>query len=177
MHDYLDDLEGVGPTVAAAIRDSRPSGPLGRHRRAVDPLNLKGLIAGTDPRFSAIPPDELTALLDRLKTFAKRSPPLPQARQPRRAPRGDRVDAITRCPSRSPRSSTISPVRSPCAVAEPGSSASATTGSEKTSPGCSTNHGSIPDSGRSSSRRSRSWDETPAQHDVKASYSEPQPLK
>ena len=41
LHEYLDDLEGVGPAVAAAIRGSRPSGPLGRHRDAVPPLNLK----------------------------------------------------------------------------------------------------------------------------------------
>ena len=72
MREYLDDLEGVGPTVAAAIRDSRPSGPLGRHRQAVDPMNLKGLIAATDPRISSVPPEELAVLLGRLKTFAKR---------------------------------------------------------------------------------------------------------
>jgi hypothetical protein len=72
MREYLEDLEGVGPTVAAAIRDSRPSGPLGRHRLAFDPLNLKGLIAGTDSRIAAIAPDEMTILLGRLKTFAKR---------------------------------------------------------------------------------------------------------
>ena len=50
MREYLDDLEGVGPTVAAAIRDSRPAGPLGRHRHAFDPLNLKALIAGNRPQ-------------------------------------------------------------------------------------------------------------------------------
>ena len=72
MREYLDDLEGVGPMVAAAIRDSRPSGPLGRHRHAFDPLNLKGVIAQTDSRVSAIPPEEMTILLGRLKTFAKR---------------------------------------------------------------------------------------------------------
>ena len=72
MREYLDDLESVGPAVAAVLRDSRPSGPLGRHRRGVDPLNLKGLIAGTDPTITTIPPDELTDLLGRLKTFAKR---------------------------------------------------------------------------------------------------------
>jgi hypothetical protein len=72
MREYLDDLESVGPTVAEALRDSRPSGPLGRHRQALDPLNLKGLIAGTDPRISAIPGEEMTVLLGRLKTFAKR---------------------------------------------------------------------------------------------------------
>ena len=72
LHEYLDDLDGVGPALAAAIRDSRPSGPLGRHRHAVPRLNLKGLIARIDPMISAIPPEELTILLGRLKTFAKR---------------------------------------------------------------------------------------------------------
>jgi hypothetical protein len=72
MREYLDDVESVGPTVAAAVRDARPAGPLGRHRHASDPLNLKGLIAATDPRIAAIPPEELTILLGRLKTFAKR---------------------------------------------------------------------------------------------------------
>ena len=72
MREYLDDLESVGPTVAAVLRDSRPSGPLGRHRHGFDPLNLKGLIAGTDPAISAIPAEEMTILLGRLKTFAKR---------------------------------------------------------------------------------------------------------
>jgi hypothetical protein len=72
LREYLDDLESVGPTLAAAFRDSRPAGPLGRHRDAVIPLNLKALIAGTDPRVSSMPPEELTILLGRLKTFAKR---------------------------------------------------------------------------------------------------------
>ncbi len=72
LHEYLDDLEDVGPTVEAVIRDARPSGPLGRRREAVNPLNLKRVIAGTDPRASMIPPEEMTLLLGRLKTFAKR---------------------------------------------------------------------------------------------------------
>jgi len=72
MSEYLDDLEAAGPAVAAAIRESRPSGPPGRRRQAVPPLNLKGLIAGIDPLFPTIPPEELTRLLERLKVFAKR---------------------------------------------------------------------------------------------------------
>jgi DNA-directed RNA polymerase specialized sigma24 family protein len=72
MNDYLDDLEAVGPAVATAIKNARPAGPARRNRKAGSPLNLKGLIAGTDPLFSTFPPEELKALLDRLKTFAKR---------------------------------------------------------------------------------------------------------
>ncbi len=72
MHSYLEDLEDVGPTVAAAIRDSRSSGPLRGYKHACEPLNLESLIARTDPRISAIPPEELIILLGRLKTFAKR---------------------------------------------------------------------------------------------------------
>ena len=40
-----------------------------RRRAAAANLNLKGLIDGTGPN---IPPEEMTALLDRVKTFAKR---------------------------------------------------------------------------------------------------------
>jgi hypothetical protein len=72
MREYLEDLEGVGPAVAAAIRDSRPSGPLGRHPHVADPLNLKRLISTTDSTISEIPAVELVSLLQRLKTFAKR---------------------------------------------------------------------------------------------------------
>jgi hypothetical protein len=69
MHEYLEDLESVGPSVASAIRESRARGP---RRHAVAPLNLKGLIVGTDPAISTIPPQELAILLERLKVFAKR---------------------------------------------------------------------------------------------------------
>jgi Sigma-70 region 2 len=72
VQEYLDDLATVGPILAAAIRDARPAGLLGRQRDALKPLNLRGLIAGTDPRISTIPTEELTVLLGRLKTFAKR---------------------------------------------------------------------------------------------------------
>jgi len=72
MHEYLDDLEGAGPVLAKVIRESRPSGPPGRHRHAGPPLNLKRVIAATDPMISSIPPGELTIVLERLKLFAKR---------------------------------------------------------------------------------------------------------
>ena len=91
MREYLDDLETVGPTIAATIRDSRAAGPLGRHRQAVDPLNLKGLVIGTDARITAIPREELTLLLSRLKTFAKRV-----HRSLKFGPTGDSSRAMTR---------------------------------------------------------------------------------
>jgi len=72
MQEYLDDLEGVGPTLAAAIRDSRPCRPLGLRRDAVPPISLKGLITGTHSLHSSIPPEELVILFERLKLFAKR---------------------------------------------------------------------------------------------------------
>ena len=53
---------------ATRVRPARWAGT----GKLFDPLNLKGLIAGTDPRITVIPPEELTILLDRLKTFAKR---------------------------------------------------------------------------------------------------------
>jgi DNA-directed RNA polymerase specialized sigma24 family protein len=70
--EYIEDLEAVGPNIAAAMRDSRPAGPLGRHQNDVARLNLKCLIAGNDPTVSAIPPKELAILLGRIKTFAKK---------------------------------------------------------------------------------------------------------
>jgi hypothetical protein len=72
MREYLDELETIGPAVTALLHDSRPSGLLGPRRPSLDPLNLKALIAGTDTTIAAIPPEEMTVLLGRLKTFAKR---------------------------------------------------------------------------------------------------------
>ena len=72
LNDYLDDLEGAGPTVARALRDARPPGPLGLARNAATALNLNGLIAGSHPTISNIPREELTTVFERLKTFAKR---------------------------------------------------------------------------------------------------------
>jgi hypothetical protein len=73
LQEYLDDLESVGPTFAASLRDARPPGPLGRHHRGgASALTLNALIAATDPGISTLPPEEMTILLGRLKTFAKR---------------------------------------------------------------------------------------------------------
>jgi hypothetical protein len=74
LRDYIEDLERVGPSISASIRDLRATGPLGRHHDDVSRLTLKSLIAGTDPRVSAIPPEEMAILLGRIKTFAKRVP-------------------------------------------------------------------------------------------------------
>jgi hypothetical protein len=72
LHDYLDDLEGIGPAVAGAVRQSRPSVPLGRPHAAAAPFNLRTLMDGA-PGLPAIPHEELTALFEHLKTFAKRA--------------------------------------------------------------------------------------------------------
>ncbi len=71
VHEYLDDLEGVGPAVAAAIGDSRPCVSPGRRRDAAAPLNLNRLIAGNEPVVPRIPPEELILLFQRLKLFVK----------------------------------------------------------------------------------------------------------
>jgi len=71
VHEYLDDLEGVGPAVAAAIADSRPCVSPGRRRDAAAPLNLNRLIAGYEPAVPRIPPEELILLFQRLKLFVK----------------------------------------------------------------------------------------------------------
>jgi hypothetical protein len=97
VHEYLDDLEGVGPTVAAAIRDSRPCVSRGRRRDAGPPLNLNGLIAETEPTISMIPPEELILLFQRLKLFAKRV-----HRALKRGTRGDASRGATRRESSMP---------------------------------------------------------------------------
>jgi hypothetical protein len=70
LDDYLDDLESLGPVMAGIIRDSRGCSSPGRRRSAGPPLNLRRLIGEVD---STIPPGEMTGLLERLKTFAKRA--------------------------------------------------------------------------------------------------------
>jgi DNA-directed RNA polymerase specialized sigma24 family protein len=70
--DYLDDLEGAGAQMAKALKDARPPGPLGLSRKQINSLNLNGLMACTHPVAKAIPAAELTAVLERLKKFAKR---------------------------------------------------------------------------------------------------------
>jgi hypothetical protein len=72
VSNYLDDLEAVGPVLAAAIRDSRPSGKFGGRGARAAAISLRGLIEASDPRISAIPRGELKILFERLKQFAKR---------------------------------------------------------------------------------------------------------
>ena len=72
LREYLENLEQVGPNVAAAIRDSLLSGPRGGYRNDVYRLNLRSLIAGTDPLITAIPAGEMAILWGHVKTFAKR---------------------------------------------------------------------------------------------------------
>ena len=54
LHDYLDGLAELGPDLAAAVRQSRPSIPLGRSHAASAPFNLRTLMNG-DPRLPALP--------------------------------------------------------------------------------------------------------------------------
>ncbi len=72
LNDYLDALESAGPTVAQALQDARPRGALRLKRTAASTLNLRALIDPDHPTVASIPPDELLALLDQLKTYAKR---------------------------------------------------------------------------------------------------------
>jgi hypothetical protein len=72
LPEYLEDLETLGPSVAAAIRQSRPSGLLRRPHAVAPPFNLRGLVDGSHPPISTIPPEERKLLFERLKTFAKR---------------------------------------------------------------------------------------------------------
>ncbi|HZW34364.1 MAG TPA: sigma-70 family RNA polymerase sigma factor [Isosphaeraceae bacterium] len=73
LAEYLEDLESVGPAVAAVIRGSWPSSSLTRKPRAAAlPLNLRGLVDGSRPPLSSLPPEELKLVFERLKTFAKR---------------------------------------------------------------------------------------------------------
>ena len=111
LHDYLDDLEGIGPAVAGAVRQSRPSVPLGRSHAAVAPFNLRTLMDGRSqaPRHSA---RRVDGPLREAQDLRQTRPSLREARsrgwtRSRAAP----ADSIIRCPSRSPRSSTISPGR------------------------------------------------------------------
>jgi DNA-directed RNA polymerase specialized sigma24 family protein len=71
LHDYLDDLEKLGPALAGAVRQSRPSIPPGRSQGAAAPFNLRTLMNAPSAHL-ALPREELTALFERLKTFAKR---------------------------------------------------------------------------------------------------------
>jgi hypothetical protein len=72
LHEYLDDLEGVGPSLGAAIRDSRPIGRLREPSDRTSSINLRRLIAEADPVISKVSKGELRILFERLKLFAKR---------------------------------------------------------------------------------------------------------
>ena len=73
LNDYLDDLDAAGSTVARLLHDARPRPcSAGFDRTATSTLNLRALIDPKNPTVAAIPPDQLMALLDRLKTYAKR---------------------------------------------------------------------------------------------------------
>ena len=65
---------GSGAPARAVMTDEpdRPTGPLSRRRDAALRFNLKELIAGTDPTITAIPPGELTRLLERIQDYEKR---------------------------------------------------------------------------------------------------------
>jgi hypothetical protein len=86
LAEYLDDLEMAGPAVAAAIRESASSGSGERSPGAARPFNLRMLIDEMQPAASAIPCQQLTALLDRIKSFAKR---VHRPRKHRTADRGE----------------------------------------------------------------------------------------
>ena len=72
LNDYLNDLEEVGPTVARLLKDARPPGPRGLTRNAATTLNLNALVTASHPTITSIPSAELTTLLERLKSYAKR---------------------------------------------------------------------------------------------------------
>jgi hypothetical protein len=72
LNDYLNDLEGVGPTVAQLLKEARPPGPRGLTRNATTTLTLNALVTASHPTIASIPPAELLTLLERLKSFAKR---------------------------------------------------------------------------------------------------------
>jgi hypothetical protein len=72
LQDYLDDVEGVGAAVAAAARAASQERRRGPSAFAVATLNLRSLIDDTTPLVSGVPPEELTELLIRLKSFVKR---------------------------------------------------------------------------------------------------------
>ena len=72
LQDYLDD-EPAGPAaVAGAIRPPRPASRTGPSPPPRPPINLRALVEGTPHAGPALSPEELTPLLERVKTFAKR---------------------------------------------------------------------------------------------------------
>ena len=88
LNDYLDDLEGAGPTIRRILRDARPRSGLRSTRNKASVLNLQGLIDRAHSTFASIPPEELTVLLERLKTYAKRVHRLAKQAEPADAANG-----------------------------------------------------------------------------------------
>ena len=88
LNDYLDDLEGAGPTIRRILRDARPRSGLRSTRNKASILNLQGLIDRAHSTFASIPPEELTVLLERLKTYAKRVHRLAKQAEPADAANG-----------------------------------------------------------------------------------------
>jgi hypothetical protein len=74
LQDLPDHREGGGATTERSPRRPRPANRAGSPSAAVPPppINLRALIDEAHPLGSAIPAEELTALLERIKTFAKR---------------------------------------------------------------------------------------------------------
>jgi hypothetical protein len=72
LQDLPDHRGRARPPAARATPDPRPTGRPGSSPADVPPINLRALIDESHPLGSAIPAEELTDLLERLKTFAKR---------------------------------------------------------------------------------------------------------
>ncbi len=72
LNDYLDDLEGAGPRLPGPCAMPARAEASGRSGPATASLNLHALIDPAHPVFASIPSGEVTVLLERLKTYAKR---------------------------------------------------------------------------------------------------------
>ena len=72
LQEIADDRDRGGATAVPATRPSRPGGRSGSSPASVPPINLRALIGEDPPPGPALAPEELTALLERIKTFAKR---------------------------------------------------------------------------------------------------------
>lgn len=72
LQDIPDHRQGGGTAAARATRRPRPAGRAGLAAVATPSINLMALLDEAHPLGSVLPPEELTALLERLKTFVKR---------------------------------------------------------------------------------------------------------
>ena len=91
LHEYLDDLERVGPRWRGSSVNRGTTARAASALALSAPFNLKEIVAATDPRIAAIPPEELTGLLERLKLFSKRV-----HRAVKLAAQGNAAPALTR---------------------------------------------------------------------------------